>query len=124
MRQKWMIEVAGLVLVLFVAAFWLGTAAPADAATAAPASFSGTATAGAKTDTVTLTWVAPAGTVRSYTIQSADFTSGLKTYTVLGTAKSFTTPALPKGNTYYFRLRANMAVGMSAWSPILTVTTP
>lgn len=114
---------AALVFGLFVAVFWFAGVTPAEAAIAAPANFSATAAAGATTDTVTLTW-APSGTVRSFTIQSADFISGLKTYTVGATATSFTTPALPKGNTYYFRMRATTLTGTSVWSPILTVTTP
>jgi hypothetical protein len=129
MRQKWIIGTAALTVGLLVAVFWFAGVTPAAevaalrATIAAPASFSATATAGAKTDTVTLTWVPPAG-ASGYTIQSADFTSGVKTYSVASTAKSFTTPALPKGNTYYFRLRASTRTGTSVWSPIVTVTTP
>lgn len=68
-----------------------------------------------------VSWVAPASNggnaVTGYTLEwstSSTFASGVSSAAVAGT--STTVGGLSNGSTYYFRVRANNAVGSSAWS--------
>ena len=57
----------------------------------------------------------------SFTIQRAtnlSFTTGLNTSTVAGTASTLT-QTVNDNTTYYYRIRANTAVGSSAWTNAL-----
>ncbi|MFI5294020.1 MAG: hypothetical protein ACHQ0Y_03245 [Thermodesulfovibrionales bacterium] len=120
MRQKWIIGIAALAFWLFAAqfGFTVGPMTTADAAVSAPA-----VAAKANADTVTLTWSAT-GAPQGFTIQSADFIQGAKTYKAGAAARTFTTGRLPKSNTYHFRMRQETATGPSAWSKITTVKIP
>jgi hypothetical protein len=75
---------------------------------------------------ITVTWASvPVAT--GYTIQwSTDIT--FATQVGSGTAKanatSFTTPNLTRGNTYYFRIRAESATGPSLWAYYSPFTLP
>jgi hypothetical protein len=79
---------------------------------------------------VALTWSDNALNETSFTIQratNAAFTTGLNTSTVAANATSVTQTGLSKATTYYFRIRANNAVGSSAWAnatPFPIVTNP
>ena len=72
-------------------------------------------------DTATLTWAAAANPT-NFTIQRAnnlDFTTGLTTFTPLGTARSLT-QTVNRNTVYYYRIRANNNVGdSSAWTNAL-----
>jgi FtsP/CotA-like multicopper oxidase with cupredoxin domain len=101
----------------------LGASAPSAtvsltfAAPGAPTGFTGTVAAGATTDPLTLTWVAPTTGAGSYQIQrarNATFTTGLATTTVTGTLTT-TTVNVAKGVSLYVRIRAVNAFGSSAW---------
>ena len=120
MRQKYMISIVALGLLLLVMPVGLAVAAPP----ATPTNFTATITAGTTSNTVTLKWTA-APTAGSYTIQRIDWASGKKAFGVRGgTTTSLVQTGLAKGSTYRFRIRANSAAGFSAWSPILEVKTP
>ena len=106
----------------------LGTAVVVQAVPADPTSFTVVAaSANGNKDTATLTWTAAANPA-SFTIQRAtnlDFTTGLTSFTPLGTARSLT-QTVDRNTVYYYRIRANNSVGdSSGWTkalpfPILT----
>jgi hypothetical protein len=95
---------------------------------AAPTSFIVVAaSANGNKDTATLNWSAAANPT-SFTIQRANnlnFTTGLTTFTSLGTVRSLT-QTVDRNTVYYYRIRANNNLGdSSAWTnalpfPILT----
>ncbi len=106
----------------------LATAVVIQAIPAAPGSLTVAVVRGnGNNDTATLTWTAaadPAG----FTIQRANnlnFTTGLATFTALGTARTLT-QTVNRNTVYYYRIRANNSVGdSSGWTnalpfPILT----
>jgi hypothetical protein len=70
--------------------------------------------------TGTINWVYGANPT-SFTIQRAtnlDFTANLNTSTVTGDLRT-AVQTLNRNTTYYFRIRANTAVGSSAWTTVL-----
>jgi FtsP/CotA-like multicopper oxidase with cupredoxin domain len=79
---------------------------------------------------VVLNWTDNATNETSFTIQratNAAFITGLNTNTVAADATTVTQAGLSKATTYYFRIRANNAVGSSAWvsaTPFPIVTNP
>ncbi len=79
---------------------------------------------------VTLTWKDNSANETGFTIQRATdaaFTTGLTSTTVAANAVTATQTGLSKATTYYFRIRANNAVGSSAWvnaTPFPIVTQP
>jgi hypothetical protein len=86
----------------------------------APATFTAVASriTGTTTDRVRLAWTYTGGTVSSFTIQrarNAAFTNGLNTATAGSTTRSLTQTGLSRGRSYYYRIRANIAAGSSAW---------
>jgi FtsP/CotA-like multicopper oxidase with cupredoxin domain len=106
----------------------LGTAVVIQPIPAAPISFTvAVARANGNKDTATLTWTASANPT-NFTIQRANnlaFTTGLATFTALGTARSLT-QTVDRNTVYYYRIRANNNIGDSSdWTnalpfPILT----
>ena len=88
-----------------------------------PTSLAGIVTTGAGTDSVNLTWSA-SGAPTSFTIQRMDFNTGVVSYTIAGTARSFTQAGLVKGSTYYYRIRTNVTGGSSAYSPEILIIAP
>jgi FtsP/CotA-like multicopper oxidase with cupredoxin domain len=100
----------------------LVTAVTIQAIPAAPTSFTvAVVRANGNNDTATLTWTA-APDPTSFTIQRAtnlSFTTGLTTFTPLGTARSLT-QTVNRATVYYYRIRANNNVGdSSAWTNAL-----
>jgi hypothetical protein len=92
-----------------------------------------TATIGANQGTkrsVVLTWTDSSANETSFTVQratNAAFTTGLATTTVAANAITNTQTGLNRATTYYFRIRANNAVGSSAWvnaTPFPIVSNP
>jgi hypothetical protein len=79
---------------------------------------------------VDLTWTDNSANETGFTIQqatNATFTTGLKTTTVAANATAVSLTGLSKATTYYFRIRANNAIGSSAWVnaiPFPIVTNP
>ena len=79
---------------------------------------------------VALTWTDNYGNETGFTIQQATnaaFTTGLKSTTVTANAVTANLTGLSKATTYYVRIRANNAVGSSAWAsanPFPIVTNP
>ncbi len=69
-------------------------------------------------DRVTLTWTDGSTNETGFEIQRATndtFTTGLTTASVNANVVTYTTGNLPRGATYYFRIRAVNASGVSAW---------
>ena len=107
----------------------LATPVVIQAVPPAPTSFTvAVALANGNKDTATLTWAAALPNPTSFTIQRANnlsFTTGLTTFTPLGTARSLT-QTLSRNTVYYYRIRANNSVGdSSVWTnalpfPVLT----
>jgi FtsP/CotA-like multicopper oxidase with cupredoxin domain len=100
---------------------------------AAPTSLkAGTITNGRATDSVSLSWTAPSGTVTSYVIQyatNAGFTQSLQSQTVTGKngaapGTTTTLTGLTKKKTYYIRIQAVNGTLSSPWSNSITVNTP
>jgi hypothetical protein len=87
----------------------------------APTSFVVAVVRAGNRDTATLTWTAAANPT-SFTIQRANnltFTTGLTTFTALGTARSLS-QTVNRNTVYYYRIRANNNVGnSSAWTNAL-----
>ncbi|HZW02983.1 MAG TPA: fibronectin type III domain-containing protein, partial [Anaerolineaceae bacterium] len=52
------------------------------------------------------------------------FTAGLANSTVGANVTTLTTGNLPRGATFYFRVRARNAVGDSDWTNTFSITTP
>jgi hypothetical protein len=100
----------------------LGTAVTIQAIPAAPSSFTvAVALANGNKATATLTWAAAVNPT-SFTIQRAtnlSFTTGLTTFTPLGTVRSLT-QTVSRATVYYYRIRANNNLGdSSAWTNAL-----
>lgn len=87
-----------------------------------PTNFSALVTTGLLVDTVQLSWTAP-GAPTGFTIQRLDFNTGLVTYTVAGTARTYT-QTVTKGSTLWYRIRTNVAGGSSAYTPQIQVVAP
>jgi FtsP/CotA-like multicopper oxidase with cupredoxin domain len=69
-------------------------------------------------DRVTTTWTDASNNETGFEIQwatDANFTVGVTTHTVKADVTTHTTGNLPKGATFYFRVRATNASGVSAW---------
>jgi FtsP/CotA-like multicopper oxidase with cupredoxin domain len=80
-------------------------------------------------DRVTVTWTDGSNNETGFQIQMATdaaFTVGLSTSTVNVNVQTYTSGNVPRGATYYFRVRAINASGVSAWVTALPfpVTTP
>ena len=100
---------------------------------AAPTGF--TATNGANQGTgrrVQLNWVDASSNETGFTIEratNATFTTGLSSVNVGANLQSYLQSGLTRNTDYYFRIRANNALGSSAWvgavpSPIRTTPNP
>ena len=97
------------------------TSAPAK-----PANLSAIATQAGATDSVALSWTETSANVGSFRLQMSHnpyFTS-FKSYSIAGTAKSYTQTGLNRGVTCYYRIRAINGAGASAFSNIVRVRTP
>ena len=96
----------------------------------APASFGATASPlGPAPPTVALSWNAVGSnpTVLRYRIErstNAGFTGQPTTFTVNAPAAAMTDTSVVKTTTYYYRVRAENALGVSAWTDARTVVTP
>jgi len=92
-----------------------------------PAAPSGlTATAQSPTS-VLLGWTDTANNETGFTIQrsrSGTFLTTITTFTVGANVVTFTDTTVSAVTTYYYRVRATNAAGVSAWSNIAPVTTP
>jgi len=80
-------------------------------------------------DRVTVTWTDNSNNETGFRIQRATdtaFTVGLTTSTVNANVTTFTSGNLPRGATYYFRVQAYNASGVSAWvnATPFPITTP
>lgn len=98
-------------------------------APAVPHSLSATIAAAAPDSvSVQLNWFESAGSVVSgFTLQRANddsFGTGLTSFTIAGTARSFTNTGLAPGTTYHWRIQAFNAVGTSAFTTPLAVQPP
>ncbi|MGW0433240.1 hypothetical protein ACWDV4_11970 [Micromonospora sp. NPDC003197] len=84
--------------------------------------------AGTDAATVELSWTEPSGSaVSGCTIQRAtdpSFTAGLATFSVTSASHCFSNTGLTRGTTYYYRIRAGNAAGLSAFTAPVSVTTP
>jgi predicted phage tail protein len=109
----------------------VASTAASDPLPAAPSNL--TAVNGANQGTkrsVVLSWTDNSTNESGFSIQratNAAFTTGLNTSTVTANAITVTQTGLSKATTYYFRIRANNAVGSSAWvnaTPFPIVTNP
>lgn len=108
--------------------------ATTDASPAVPAAPSNLAAANGASQgnkrSVDLTWADNSVNETGFTIQratNAAFTTGLNSTTVAANAVTANLTGLSKATTYYFRIRANNAVGSSAWvnaTPFPIVTQP
>jgi FtsP/CotA-like multicopper oxidase with cupredoxin domain len=103
-----------------------GTSTPSNVVTVRtvvpPIMLAPTITAGA-TDTVVINWTAGANPT-NFTLQRLDFTNGLVSYTVAGNLRQYTQTGLPKGATFWYRIRANITGASSSFTPQITVNTP
>ena len=105
-----------------------------DASAAVPSAPSGLAAANGvnqgRKRAVDLTWADNSANETGFTIQratNAAFTTGLKSTTVAADSVSASLTGLSRATTYYVRIRANNAVGSSAWSnatPFPIITNP
>lgn len=97
------------------------------AAAAAPTNLAASAARNGGTDRVTLTWTNNApGATTGFTIQrstTAAFTT-VTTSTAGATATTFTQTGVPRGTTFYYRVRALNLGGASAWSNVASILTP
>ena len=94
---------------------------------AVPSNLAGSAvrTTSATTDRVTLTWMDNSNNETGFHVQrstSPTFTN-TNTYTMAANVITFSQNTA-RGITYYYRVRAFNAAGNSAWSNVITVTTP
>jgi fibronectin type 3 domain-containing protein len=79
------------------------------------------------TDTVTVQWDDTSANETSFQLQAATnatFTSGVNNVTVPANTTIVTQTGLPRGLTYYLRIRATNATASSGWSNVVTVVTP
>jgi hypothetical protein len=98
----------------------------ASAVPLAPSNLAATAVVSGTSAVVTLTWRDNSTNETGFTLQRAlnsGFTSGLSTrkFTSNTTTNQWT---LSRGITYYFRICATNASGQSAWSNVVSITTP
>ncbi|WSN12695.1 fibronectin type III domain-containing protein [Micromonospora sp. NBC_01699] len=96
---------------------------------AVPHSLSATASVSAPDSvSVQLSWFESGGSVVSgFTLQRANdpsFSTGLTSFTIAGTARSFTNTGLPRDTVYHWRIQAFNAVGTSAFTGPLAVHPP
>lgn len=101
---------------------------PLPTAPAAPTSLKlGTVTTGRTTDSFSISWTNPSGTITGYVVQYATdsgFTQNLATKTISGKSWGTTISGVPKGQTYYVRVQAVNWTVSSPWSNVITVTAP
>jgi hypothetical protein len=97
-----------------------------EVAPAAPTTLTATPAAGPQ---VTLGWtnsaVYPAAT--NYLVQRATdpaFAVGLTTFDLVGTPNSYIDSSVSTSTQYYYRVRAESAVGYSGWTNVANATTP
>jgi FtsP/CotA-like multicopper oxidase with cupredoxin domain len=77
------------------------------------------------TDSVTMYWNLPAGTITSYVVQyatNATFTQNALSKTATGSP--FILTGLTRNRTYYIRVQAVNQAGSSSWSTAVNVSTP
>ncbi len=98
------------------------------AAPAAPSNLTATAALVGTSDTVTLIWRDNSNNETSHTLQrSTDGSFGNNVVTVNNIAANSTTfsqTGVPRGRTFYYRIRAVNGSGASPWSNVASVTTP
>lgn len=97
-------------------------------APAAPSNFTGTTqiTGGGTTARVNLSWTDNSNNETRFVVQRADdaaFTVGLITSNRAANSTTWTQGNLPRGTTFYYRIRSENIYGVSAWV-YFTVTTP
>jgi hypothetical protein len=101
---------------------------PLPTTPAAPTSLKlGTVTAGRTTDSFSISWTNPSGTITGYVVQYATdsgFTQNLATKTISGQSRGTTITGVPKRKTYYVRVQAVNWTISSPWSNVITVTAP
>ncbi len=94
----------------------------------APAGLSAKAIAGTSVDQVKLEWTYAAKNATSFEIQRSKnqaFTADVVTTNgVAGNLTTFMVTNVPKKSLFYYRIRAISAAGPSAWSNIVSITTP
>ncbi|MGG3466974.1 fibronectin type III domain-containing protein [Neobacillus pocheonensis] len=91
----------------------------------APTNLNVSAIRGSTTDTITLTWNKPSGTITSYMVQyatDAGFTQNVITSTVSNNA--FIKTGFTRNRTFYFRVQAVNQSGSSPWSSSVNIRTP
>jgi hypothetical protein len=94
---------------------------------AAPTGISAAATSGTTTDTIRVSWTAPAGTISSYDVQfSTDptFMTNVSTYNTGSNLTIYSRTGFIKKKTYYVRIRAVNQIGNSTWSNSINILTP
>ena len=90
-------------------------------------SLTATATRNGGSDRVTLRWTDNANNESGFTIQRATndtFTAGLQSTTAGANATSVALNGVTRNRTYFYRVQATNGVGGSAWSNVVSVTTP
>ncbi len=129
--------VAGTTYYYRVRTIYLGNGSPwsntatitVGAPPAVPTNLAGTAVAvSGGTATVNLTWQESAtSVVTSFVLQRATnvaFTANLASFTLAGTARSYSDTGRARSTTYYYRIQAVNSAGSSAFSGTIAVTTP
>ncbi|MED4226762.1 fibronectin type III domain-containing protein [Neobacillus cucumis] len=94
---------------------------------AAPTGVSATATSGTTTDTIRVSWTAPAGTINSYDVQfstDSSFATNVSTYNTGSNWTTYSRTGFLKKKTYYVRVRAVNQIGNSTWSNSISILTP
>jgi hypothetical protein len=100
-------------------------------APAAPSNFFGTTqtTNGGTLARVNMIWTDNSNNETRFVIQratDADFTANLATFNRAANTTSYANTGLPRGTTYYYRIRAENIYGQSVWVPLVPspITTP
>jgi FtsP/CotA-like multicopper oxidase with cupredoxin domain len=91
----------------------------------APTGLNGYASRNGSTDSVTLNWNKPAGTITGYVVQYAtnsSFTQNVATSNV--TTNTFVKSGFTRNRTYYLRVQTVNQSGSSSWSNAITIRTP
>lgn len=93
---------------------------------AAPANFSAIALVTGPTARINMSWIDNSNNETRFVIQRASdatFTTGLVTYNRPANSTTWAQTNLPRGTTFFYRIRAENTYGVSAWMTI-QVTTP
>jgi predicted phage tail protein len=112
---------------------WSNTASAttlvAAGAPLAPSNFVGTSVNNGATASINMTWVDNANNETRFVLQGADnaaFTAGLVTWNLAANTTTSGDTGLGHGVSYYYRIRAENASGVSAWVNLVPfpITTP